>query len=655
MDDGFKKIDLENLTPANNKSQEKIKQEKINMPSEQKMKRKKSSKILKIFSIFIFIVVLISVVLFFPAKNLYTQINKTADSAKKVLAAVKNQNIEETKVELEKTRTQLKVTTKAYSFFAFLKFIPIISGYYKDGDHLLKASEAGIEGGQIAVDALIPYADLLGFKGKSAFVSGSADERIQTAVATLDKLTPKLGEISGKIEIVKTNLNEINLKRYPQKIGQKEVRSKLMNLRDTFNNVSSLFINARPLLENLPSLLGQPKAKKYLVIFQNDKELRPTGGFITAYALFKIEKGKLIVESSDDIYKLDEKNPTKLSPPKQFINHLKVYKLYLRDTNYDPDFTDSMKRFEDMYNAIPGTTAIDGIIAVDTHVLVEAMKILGPIPAYGTNYTVDNDSRCDCPRVIYDLEEYAGRRVGYIREDRKDIIGVLLYQIMQKALGVSPSQYWGQLFQMVLSEFNQKHILVYLHDDPSQKSLELMNFAGRMIEQNTSDYLFINDANLGGAKSNMFVKQYIKQEYEKAADGSVIKTITVDYKNPREGSKGCNLEAGGLCLNGLMPNWVRIYVPKGSQLLDFQGSEDPPTVEEAYGKTVFEGYITVKPNSVTSIKIKYKLPASLGNKNLSVYIQKQAGTEGHEVTTKVNGKDFSLFNLTTDQQLEIKL
>lgn len=406
----------------------------------------------------------------------------------------------------------------------------------------------------------------------------------------------------------------------------------------------------------MPFLLGQPKPKRYLILFQNDKELRPTGGFITAYALFKVDKGKLLVETSDDIYKLDDKyNPDK-SPPKQFITHLKVYKLHLRDANFDPDFEDSMKRFEEMYSSIPGAASIDGIVAVDTHVLVEAMKILGPIPAYGTNFTTDNDPRCDCPKVIYDLEEYAGRRVGYVREERKDIIGVLLYQIMQKALGVSPSQYWGRLFQMILAEFNQKHVLVYLHNEASQKSLESLNFAGRMIMDTKGDYLHINDANLGGAKSNMFVRHTIRQEFEKSSDGKVVKTLTIEYKNPSEGSKGCNLEAGGLCLNGLMPNWVRIYVPKGSELLDFQGSEDPPITSEVYGKTVFEGFLTVKPNNVSQIKIKYKLPSGLLNgNNLPLYLQKQPGTDGHEMTIVVNGKEINLFNLTEDKKLEIKL
>lgn len=648
MDKGFSKIDLNQKTPV----QQEVVDNNLN-----KKPVKARKKWPKIVGIILGILLIISVILFFPAKNLYAQAQKTNNSAQKVLEAIKNQNIEQAKTELITTKDNLSETKKAYSFFAFTKIIPVIGGYYKDGEHLFNAAEAGIDAGLISFEALIPYADLLGLKGGSTFVSGSADDRIQTAVKTLDKLTPKIGEIAQKVEIVQQNLDAINLEKYPQKVQDKEIRNRLIAFRETFNNLATLFINARPLLENLPSLLGQPEAKRYLVIFQNDKELRPTGGFITAYALFKVDKGKFIVEGSDDIYKLDERKTAKVSPPKQFIDHLKVYNLHLRDTNFDPDFIDSMKRFEEMYNGISGTSQVDGIVAVDTHVLVEAMKILGPIPAYGTNFTVDNDSRCDCPQVIYELEDYAGKRVAYVREERKDIIGVLLYQIMQKALGVSPSQYWGRLFQMVLSEFDQKHILAYLHNEPSQKSLEALNFSGKIISVDSSDYLHINDANLGGAKSNMFVKQTIKHEYSKDKDGSIIKTLTIDYKNPREGDKGCNLEAGGLCLNGLMPNWVRIYVPYGSELLEFQGSEDSPTTEEEYGKTVFEGFLTVKPASVTQIKVRYKLPSDLApqGKKLPVYIQKQPGTEGHEMTLIVNGKEVNVFNLTQDLKLEVKL
>jgi len=52
-------------------------------------------------------------------------------------------------------------------------------------------------------------------------------------------------------------------------------------------------------------VVGEPTEKKYLIIFQNDKELRPTGGFITAYAVFRLDSGVIHVDTSSDIYSLD--------------------------------------------------------------------------------------------------------------------------------------------------------------------------------------------------------------------------------------------------------------------------------------------------------------------------------------------------------------
>lgn len=597
--------------------------------------------------IFFVLVSIFGVIL--PVKNIYNQSFATYQVARETYQAVKNQDIVQAQEKLKSSKEKLLATQESYQRLAFLRFIPILGGYWRDGDHLIKAGLAGIEAGEIAIGAVIPYSDLLGFRGQSTFVSKSTDERIQTAVATMDKITPKLGEIAQKLEIVKEEVEDINPDRYPDTFFKFSPKSQIAKFKNLTKETTNLFISARPLLEIAPKLLGEPEPRRYLVLFQNDKELRPTGGFITAYAIFRLERGKMIVEASDDIYNLGERATGQL-PPKPFSQHLKVYKLYLRDANYEPDFLVSMKKFEEIY----GKTDYDGIVAVDTHVLVEAMKILGPIPAYGTNFTVDPDKRCGgCPQVIYELEEYAGRRVGFVRESRKDIIGVLLYQIMQRALGVSPGQYWGPLFQMALREVAEKHILVYMHDEQAQKGVEIFNMAGR-IRDYDGDYLHINDANLGGAKSNMFVQHFIKQEYE-TKDGEIIGTITIEYKNPNEGSPGCNLEVGGLCLNGPMPNWLRIYVPNGSQLIDFKGSEDQPTVGEAYGKTVFEGFLTIKPLGTAQVVVKYKLPFKVEKgKEYRLLIQKQPGTEGHEYSLVINGRQIDKFPLKTDKEIKIK-
>lgn len=605
-----------------------------------------------ILAIFIFLGLAVAI----PAKGIYNQALVTYGVARETYTAIKNQDIDLAKVKLTETRDKLLSLEKSYGVLSWTRFIPFFGAYWSDGEHMLKAGIAGVEAGQVSVEAILPYTDLLGLKGKSTFVSKSTDERIQTAVATMDKITPKLGDISQKLEIIKKEIEGVDPDRYPAKLGSFTPKSQIAQFKSLTEDLTTTFISAKPLLEIAPQLLGNSEPKRYLILFQNDKELRSTGGFITAYAIFKLDKGKVKVEKADDIYKLDDAKTKKFPAPEDILKyHKNVYYWQLRDTNISPDFPASMKNFEELYQTVSGKVQYDGIIAVDTHVLVEAMKILGPIPAYGTNFTVDPDKRCNgCPQVIYELEKYADQPVNYEKGSRKDIIGVLLYQIMQKALGVSPGQYWGRLFQMGISEIQQKHILVYMHDGAAQKGVEAFNMAGKIKDYN-GDYLHINDTNLAGAKSNMFVTETVKQEIQVDKDGSVTKTITIDYKNPAPASD-CGLESGGLCLNGLLRNWLRVYVPKGSQLVDFKGSEMEAVAKEDLGKTVFEGFLTVRPLANAEVVVKYKLPfkAEKG-KEYNILIQKQPGTDGNEYTVLLNGRQIDKFPLKTDKEIKFRL
>lgn len=602
------------------------------------------------------LMIITSLVLFLQGKEVLSAYNTTASIGKEAYNAVKKQDLDLAKSKLKDTQNSLTNLSNSYSKMTWVGFIPIIGNYYKDGSSALKSGAAMIEAAIISTETLSPYADLLGLKGKSTFVSGSADERIKTAVQTLDKIIPNIDKISFQIDSAGKELDKINIERYPEKIGKYTIKSRLRSYKNIFSDTATLFVQAQPFLKKVPDLLGNNETKRYLLIFQNDAELRATGGFITAYAVFKVDKGKIQVEKADDIYKLDESKKKKYpAPPPILKYHKGVNNLELRDNNLSPDFMVSMGDFEKMLNdSVPDFPKFDGIISLDTHVLVSSIKILGDFNIYGRSFTAENDKRCDCPKAIYELEDYSSKPVAYVREERKDIIGVLMYQIMQRAFGVSPSKYWGKLFQMFLDEAKQKHVIFYFHDSEAQKGIEAVNFAGR-INHFDGDYIHISDVNFAGAKSNLFVKHYIKQDYSVGSDGTVTKVITIDYKNPSPPSN-CNLEAGQLCLNGILRNWVRVYVPKGSRLIEFNGSEKETQVYDELDKTVFEGFLTVKPQGTSEVKIKYSLPSQMKRDSVSkLLIQKQGGTDGYQYTLFKNGKELENFSLETDKTLQVRL
>ncbi len=636
MMDGFKKIELE----------------KVVQPVKSASLQPKSLVLSGILAIFLLFVLLIV----FFTKDIYSSFQKTARVAKEAGSLLKTQDLGASASKLRELKENLVILQNHINRLAFVKIVPFLGNYEADGQHMVNAAISGVDAAQITVDTLIPYADLLGLKGKSTFVSGSADDRIKMAADTLDKVTPKLSEISQKIALSGKELDYIDPNRYPEKIGSTLIKSRLQTVKSLFSNTAQLFVDAQPLLLKIPDILGTRVPKKYLVLFQNDAELRATGGFITAYGVFKVEKGKVQVEKAEDIYKLDESKRKKLPAPNPILKyHQNVFTYELRDSNLSPDYIVSMKEFEDkLKELVPDFPKFDGIIAVDTHVLVSAIKVLGEFNIYGRTFSAENDKRCDCPKAIFELEDYSTRPVAYLRDQRKDIIGVLLYQIMQRSLGVSPSKYWGKLFQMFLDEAKQKHALFYFHDVDAQKGIEALNFAGR-IKSSESDYLHINNVNFAGAKSNLFVKQSVKQEINIESDGSIKETLTISYKNPTPPSN-CNLEAGQLCLNGILRNWLRVYVPEGSTLLSFTGSEKDTVTYKDLGKTVFEGFLTVKPQGASEVKIVYKLPFKKPiNGMYNLLVQKQPGIDKDEYVVYLDGKQKDKFPLLTDKIVSFKL
>jgi hypothetical protein len=383
--------------------------------------------------------------------------------------------------------------------------------------------------------------------------------------------------------------------------------------------------------------------------------LRPTGGFITAYTIMGIDKGRLHIQKSDDIYPLDDSIANKPVAPEPIQKYLvNVSRLNLRDSNLSPDFVESMKTFQSLYNKASQREKVDGIIAIDTDVLVSTIKILDDqVQAAGMTFTTKNDERCNCPEVIYELENDISRPVGYQKTDRKYLIRELMNAIMVKALSSSPKIYWGPLFQSMLMLTNQKHVLFYLYDEDAQSGIEAMNAAGK-IKSFEGDYLHINDANFGGQKSNLFTTQTVENAYEIQKDGLIKKTVTITYKNTFPPSN-CNLEAGQLCLNAVLRNWLRIYVPKGSQLIDSNGSQVKLKTYEELDKTVFEGFLTVRPLGQSKFEISYTLPFKLSSGSpLPVLIQKQPGTDGNQFTVTANGKTVEEFGLFADKEMRLK-
>lgn len=592
-----------------------------------------------------------------PILSIGKQAKDVEKAAKEVKAAFYENDLGKTEQELQEMKAEFNELQRESKKLYWARFIPLLGYYVSDYRNVIEAGGELIEAGLVSVDAIEPYADLLGFKkGEGAsFIERPAEERLQTAILTLDKIVTRIDDIAVHVDKARDHIDQINPSRYPKSIAGKPVRPRVEMVRTSFDGVASLFVDAKPFLKKLPDILGADKDKTYLILFQNDNELRPTGGFLTAYAVFKVHQGKFEVVKSADIYSLDASIKNHPAAPYEIATYHKgVSKLYIRDSNLSPDYPTSIKLFEELYEKSSERVDYDGIIALDTEVLVDALAILGDTQVRGKTFSSVLDKRCDCPQVIYTLLDEIDRPVAFLKADRKGILGDLLFALMQKALGSSPSQYWGQLSQMMIKNMREKHALVYLVDKEPQRAMENINFAGR-VRKFDGDYLHINDTNFAGAKSNLYVQHFVISETEIKRGGQVERTVTVTYKNPKPHSN-CDLEEGGglgrggLCINATLRNWIRVYVPEGSKLGKFIGSETKVRTYDELGYTVYEGFLRVQPMGKASVTVTYTLPFDVKHTDdYRLMVQKQPGTDQHEYTVKINGKTIETYPLVEDK------
>lgn len=569
-------------------------------------------------------------------------------SARELKAAFSKNDIDLLKTEFQEFSGKYSDFEKSSRKIYWASFIPYV-GDFKNG---VEAGSDLIKAGRESIEAIYPYADLIGFKkGQASFVERSAEDRLQTAVATLDKVLAKVDTVSDSIEKASNRIDKINPDRYPEQIGGLTLRDNIQNLKTQFAGVSTLFVDAKPLLKKIPDIFGKDKEKSYLLLFQNDKELRATGGFLTAYAIFRIKDGKIKIERSEDIYSLD--NSIAVHPPapdKILSYHKDVSRFYIRDSNLSPDFAESIKIFESFYKQSNSKVNYDGIIAIDTKILVDMLSIFGDTEADGIVFSSKTDKRCDCPQAIYQLFDMVDRPVNYIKTNRKGILGDLMYALFYKAIGFSPSKYWGTLAQTMFRNLDEKHILLNFKDPEIQGSIEKLNYGGR-IREYSGDFLHVNNVNFAGAKSNLFVTEYITSKTKFTSSGQIRRELSIEFRNPYPHSD-CNLERGGLCLNAILRDWIRIYVPKGSTLESFVGSQRKVLTYEDLGKTVFEGFLQIPPLGKAQAIVTYTLPSSVNAKSYSLLVQKQPGTERDKLKVEVDG--VKVYDQIFDKDKELK-
>lgn len=524
-----------------------------------------------------------------------------------------------------------------------ITLIPNTNKQFNSADNLLEAGQ------KLADSAAQMTAALSQLKFDKSLANLNLTNNLQLLKDHLNLILPDL-------ETASENLGQISVADLPA-----EYQDKIQTIKTGLPTLTSNVKDFLSVSDLLLKILGSDSVKRYLILFQNNNEIRPTGGFIGSYALVDIDRGNITKIDVPGGGPYDLKGSLKETIESPLPLHLVNARWEFQDANWFADLPASADKLNLLFEK-SGGPSVDGLVFVNASLMQKILAITGPIdlPQYQQTITADNFIDVVQKEVELDYDKTGNRP--------KKIIADLTPILLDKILASDPKQLI-QFLNLFLESLNQKEIQFYFKDFDLEQFVSDHNWAGRLADT-SSDYLDVVSTNIAGEKTDAKIKQSAILNVQIQPDGSVIDNLTITKTH-----SGLNGEP----FYGV-PNldYLRIYVPQGSELIKAEGfdqippefflvanhdtfSKDPDISQiettknvdplsatdilTEGNKTVFGNWMRVEPGETKTVSLSYKLPFKINMqsapKNLDLW-QKIKSTLGVNDDINPDSKTYSL-------------
>ncbi len=415
-------------------------------------------------------------------------------------------------------------------------------------------------------------------------------------------------------------------------------------------------------IESWPELFGFKGGKKYLVLLQNNMELRPGGGFIGSFALVSIDKGKVVNFKIYDVYDADGQLKGHIEPPFAIRRYLASPNWYLRDSNYDVDFSKSAQAAA-VFLVSELKQPVDGIIAVDLSFVRNLLDEIGDVRVLDYDQTVNSNNLFQVTQAKVETSFFPGST------QKKDFL-TSLYRSIEKKLSEDKTLSYLNILQSITTSILEKHILFAFNKGNTEALFSVNGWGGTLFDDRKetgsviNDFLGISEANLGANKSNYYIARSLSLNTKLSDNGQITNSLKISFKNNADKNIGAK---------GLYKNYLRLILPKGATLskVVIDGVEQniidaitDPNVYEAKnfvpkpgleverqdieGNSLYGFFISVEPQALKNINITYVLSKKLsltGNSFIySLKLYKQPGIDTIPVSLSLNVPDNFLIN-----------
>ena len=554
-------------------------------------------------------------------------------------------DFDQASVDLAVADDKFSSAEKGLALLRTAEVLPWVSTQIRAADTLVTSGREVIGALQVAVDlggelvrlSGISREELGRIAGSTSPTSTFGDLSGETKRAILERLagaSSDLNLIAARISIARSELSAIDPAGLMGPIAEA-----LLPLDAKLEEVQSVTNTLAIAAELLPEFAGLGSERSHLVLFLNNAEIRPGGGFIGTFGVLKTKDGDISELETSDSYALDRASEaTATAPaPAPLARYNGTPAWFFRDANWSPDFVASAADATRLFGQEAAATGMpaqsfDGVIGVTPVFLSALLGITGPIAVGSQSFTADN-----IPDELEYQVELGYQGEGIPQAQRKEIIADFVNALKQNLYALRLSE-WARVAHAVRDGFATKQIVFMSNDSQTQKTIESVGWGGRVVAPPPGgDAQMVVDANIGSLKSDPKVARSASYEIFRNSSGQYVGRTTVTYAHT--GSFDWKTTR--------YRTYARLYVPAGSELIRVTGSmaddklKNPSGAEGAadvateLGMTSFGAFVSIEPGETRSLAFEYKLADA-------VVAQIEAGTYRLSVTKQIGAQDNGL-------------
>lgn len=379
-------------------------------------------------------------------------------------------------------------------------------------------------------------------------------------------------------------------------------------VRDAVKELSALVGYAANAVESLdraasllPTMLGGNEPRTYLLLVQNNAELRASGGLIGATAVLTASAGTVSIadQKSTNDYPVLAEPVLPVTPAEANLYGDKLGR-YLMDVNLTPDFARTAKLALAMAEPVYGRT-FDGVFAIDPYVLERVLGATGPV-------SVSPEIALTETNVIQLLLSDVYRDIADPRA--QDAFFAAATDAVFRAVtsdGVDPRALLAALGDGAA----QGRILLWSDDDTEQALLVEAGLTGSLAAPG-DDFVgvYLNDAT--GAKMDIYLDSTAEVTCAPAATGATHRAVVaLTSSAPVDSATRLSAYVTGNGIFGVRAGDIRtqvvVVLPQGASVLSASRGDDKLATigRDDDGRSVVAIFAQVAPGESVTVTVDF--------------------------------------------------